>query len=92
MNKFNDKAAEAIFNGYRTPALPQHIQRAAYRKLRMLVAASSLKDLMVPPGNHLEKLSGDRSGQYSIRINDQYRICFEWIDNEAYNITFEDYH
>ena len=72
----------------------QAIERAADRKLRMLMTASTLGDLRAIPGNRLEKLSGDRSGQYSIRINDQYRICFEWPDDEtgAQNMEITDYH
>jgi len=62
------------------------------RKLVMLDAAESLQDLRVPPGNRLEKLSGDRKGQHSIRINDQWRICFEWRDGDAYQVEIADYH
>ncbi|HRO91172.1 MAG TPA: type II toxin-antitoxin system RelE/ParE family toxin, partial [Promineifilum sp.] len=64
----------------------------ALRKLRMLNRAQSLQDLRVPPANHLEKLSGNRSGQYSIRINDQWRICFAWRDEDAYEVEIVDYH
>ncbi len=64
----------------------------ALRKLRMLDAAVKLDDLRVPPGNHLERLRGDRSGQHSIRINDQWRICFRWWGGDAYDVEIVDYH
>lgn len=64
----------------------------ALRKLRMLEAAASLTDLRVPPGNRLERLRGDRSGQYSIRINDQWRICFRWREGDAHDVEIADYH
>jgi proteic killer suppression protein len=70
----------------------QDLQRSAHRKLRTLNAASELNTLRVPPGNRLEKLSGDRAGQHSIRINDQYRICFTWVDGGADNVEITDYH
>jgi len=72
--------------------LPRNIQQRAYDKLRMLHNATSLADLLIPPANRLEKLSGDRGGCYSIRINNQWRICFEWIDNDAYGVEIVDYH
>jgi proteic killer suppression protein len=68
------------------------IQQTALRKLRMLNNAVTLEDLRIPPANYLEKLSGNRAGQYSIRINDQWRLCFEWHDNNAYNVEITDYH
>ncbi len=68
------------------------IQRAAYRKLAILDAAGALADLQVPPGNRLEKLSGSRSGQYSIRVNEQWRICFEWRQGDAHGVEIVDYH
>lgn len=68
------------------------IQRTARRKLIYLDDTEDLQDLLVPPGNHLEKLKGNRTGQYSIRINDQWRICFEWVDNKAKNVEIVDYH
>jgi proteic killer suppression protein len=68
------------------------VQRVALRKLRMLDAAEKLDDLRVPPGNRLERLRGDRSGQHSIRINDQWRICFRWRSGDAYDIEIVDYH
>ena len=91
IQSFASKDAEMIFSGYRSPNLPPHIQGAAYRKLRMLHAAVNLGDLAAS-GNRLEKLKGDRKGTYSIRVNDQYRICFEWIDGNANGVTVEDYH
>jgi proteic killer suppression protein len=72
--------------------LPRAIHQRAYDKLRMLHNAATLIDLRIPPSNNLEKLSGDRSDQYSIRVNKQWRICFEWIDNDAYEVEITDYH
>ena len=72
--------------------MPSHVLRLGLRKLLVLDAADALEDLRVPPGNRLEKLKGDRSGQYSIRINDQWRICFEWRDGDAYSVEITDYH
>jgi proteic killer suppression protein len=86
------KETARIFERLRLTRLPQDIQQVSYRKLRMLNNAVTLDDLRIPPANRLEKLSGDRSGQYSIRINDQWRICFEWIDGDAYNVEIVDYH
>lgn len=68
------------------------VQRVALRKLRILDAAMTLSDLRVPPGNRLERLRGDRSGQHSIRINDQWRICFRWHEGDAYEVEIVDYH
>ena len=68
------------------------MQHAGLRKLLILDAATSLEDLRLPPGNRLEKLSGERSGQYSIRINDQWRVCFRWIDGDAVDVEIVDYH
>jgi proteic killer suppression protein len=68
------------------------MQRVAYRKLKMLNNANDLKDLLAPPSNHLEKLKGDLEGLYSIRINDQYRICFRWYNQDAYDVEIVDYH
>jgi len=72
--------------------LPQNVQRAARMKLEVLDAAEVLQDLRVPPGNRLEKLSGDREGQHSIRINDQWRICFVWKEGNAHEVEITDYH
>ena len=72
--------------------MPQDIQQVALRKLRMLDQSVTVQDLRVPPANRLEKLTHDRAGQYSIRINDQWRICFEWRNGDAYNVEIVDYH
>lgn len=92
IRSFKSKETEKIFNRLRSRKLPQDIQQIALRKLRMLNRAMTLQDLRVPPANRLQKLSGDRAGQYSIRINDQWRICFEWRDGDAYNVEITDYH
>lgn len=89
---FKSREAEKIFSRQRSPKLPQDIQQVALRKLRMLNRAITLQDLRVPPANRLEKLSGDRVGQYSIRINDQWRICSEGQDGDAHNVEIVDYH
>jgi proteic killer suppression protein len=89
---FKDKEAERIFRRSFSRKLPQDIQRAALRRLTYLHAAKELADLQTPSSNRLEKLSGNRRGQYSIRINDQWRICFEWLDSDAYNVEIVDYH
>ncbi len=83
IRSFRDKETEKIFNRQRSRKLPSDIQKIALRKLRMLNRSQSLQDLLVPPSNRLEKLSGDRQNQYSIRINKQWRICFIWEDNDA---------
>jgi proteic killer suppression protein len=89
---FKDKEAEKIFRRERSRRLPEDLVRSALRKLRMLNRALSLADLRVPPANHLEKLKGDRASQYSIRINDQWRICFQWQDGDAFDVEIVDYH
>lgn len=81
-----------VFARERSPRLPSDIQQLAYRKLRMLNNAQSLADLRLPPGNRLEKLSGDREGQHSIRNNQRWRICFVWRDGDAYEVEIVDYH
>ena len=86
-----DAEAEKIFNLERSRVLPFDIQRVTLRKLRMLHAAATLEDLL-PPANRLEKLKGDRAGQWSVRINDQWRICFEWRSGNAYEVEIVDYH
>ena len=87
------KETEKIFNGEVSRDYPSDIQRTALRKLLLIDAATSINDLRSPPGNRLEKLSGDRSGQYSIRINDQWRICFTWTEeNNAIDVEIVDYH
>lgn len=89
---FADKEAEKIWRGVRSRPLPADIQQVARRKLRMLDAATVLDDLRVPPANRLEALKGDRRGQYSIRINDQWRICFRWHGGDASDVGIVDYH
>ncbi len=89
---FGDKLTRAVFERIYVKAFSPEIQRAALRKLEILNAALSLNDLRVPPGNRLEKLSGGREGQHSIRINDQYRVCFEWKEGNAYDVEIADYH
>ncbi len=89
---FRDKATAILFSGRFVKRLPREIQPRALDKLRMLHSAVSLEDLRVPPGNHLEPLRGDRSGQWSIRINDQWRICFRWEKGHAWDVEITDYH
>ena len=92
IRSFKDQDAERIFSRERSRKLPQSIHRPALKKLLVLDAADSLADLRVPPGNRLEKLSGDRKGQHSIRINDQWRICFRWKNGDALDVEIADYH
>jgi len=92
IQSFKDAEAEKIFQRQRSRRLPPDIQQVALRKLRMLNRAQTLQDLRVPPANRLERLSGDRAGQYSIRINDQWRVCFEWRDGHAWQVEITDYH
>jgi proteic killer suppression protein len=92
IRSFKDKETEKIFVRQISRKLPRNIQRIALRKLRVLHRAMTLQDLRVPPGNHLEKLHGNRAGQHSIRINDQWRICFEWRNGDAYDVEIADYH
>ena len=92
IKSFKSAETEKIFARQRSRRLPPDIQQTALRKLRMLNNAVSLNDLRVPPANRLEKLSRERAGQYSIRINDQWRICFEWRDGDAHNVEITDYH
>ena len=89
---FASKETEKLFNREISRKFQPSIQLIARRKLEILDATEVLQDLRVPPSNHLEKLSGDRKGQYSIRINKQWRICFEWRDGDAYNVEIVDYH
>ena len=92
IKSFRDQEAQKVFARRRSRKLPQDIQQVAYRKLRMLSNAQTLADLRVPPANRLEKLVGDRAGEYSIRINEQWRICFEWHEGDAYNVEIVDHH
>lgn len=89
---FADKQTAAVFLGKRIKNLPSDISARAHRKLLMIDAATELKDLLVPPGNKLEALKGDRKGQHSIRINNQWRICFVWKNAEAWDVQIVDYH
>jgi proteic killer suppression protein len=89
---FKDVETHKIYQRERSRRLPFDIQQTALRKLRMINNAININDLRVPPANHLEKLSGSREGQYSIRINDQWRICFEWKNSDAFNVEITDYH
>ena len=92
IQNFKDKEVQKIFERQRSRKLPSEIQQVALRKLRMLNRAETLQDLRVPPANRLERLVGDRDGQYSIRINDQWRICFVWKDGDATDVEIIDYH
>lgn len=89
---FADEETEKIFKGRVSRKLPPAIQRTARRKLLYLEDAVDLRDLRSPPGNRLELLHGDRAGQYSMRINEQWRICFYWQDSRAHQVKIEDYH
>jgi toxin HigB-1 len=89
---FADEETARLFAREPVRKLPLDILRTALRKLVMLEAATAIQDLLVPPGNRLEKLFGDREGQYSIRINDQWRICFKWKDGDAFDVEIVDYH
>ncbi len=89
---FKCSETEKVFSGRFSKKLPQDIQRLAARKLTMLHFAKSLTDLRIPPANRLEALSGDRAGQHAIRINRQWRICFEWHDDGVHHVEIVDYH
>jgi len=89
---FADKETQRLFGREPVKRFPEPVRRPALRRLLLLDAAGSLDDLRVPPGNRLEKLRGDRQGQYSIRVNDQWRICFRWEDGDAYEVELTDYH
>lgn len=90
---FKSDQTKRIFNGLRSRQYPPAIQKIALRKLLLIDAATSVNDLRIPPGNRLEKLAGDRQGQHSIRINDQWRICFVWTnENNADQVEIVDYH
>ena len=89
---FADKEAEKLFNRVFSRKLPPEIQKTVRYKLNVLDAAEAIYDLRTPPSNHLEKLTGDRSEQYSIRINQQWRLCFVWHNNDAYDVEIVDYH
>jgi proteic killer suppression protein len=92
LKSIGDKLSEKIWNGIRSEKLPNEIQDVARRKLRMIHNAQDVNDLRIPPANRLEKLKGDLKEFYSIRINNQWRIIFKWINNDAYEIKIVDYH
>lgn len=92
IESFASDETKKIFLGIVSTKLPKEIQRTARRKLIYLDDAEDLQDLLAPPGNHLERQKGGRSGQYSLRINDQWRICFEWVKVNAMNVEIVDYH
>jgi proteic killer suppression protein len=92
IRSFGDKETKKLFDRLRSSQLPGDIQQIAYRKLRMIHNAQNIRDLRIPPANRLEKLLGKKMGQYSIRINEQWRICFEWHDGDAYDVEIVDYH
>jgi proteic killer suppression protein len=92
IGSFADEEAQKIHGGEPSKKLPSDSLDVARRKLIYLDDAENLRDLLAPPGNQLEKLKGDRKGQYSIRINDQWRICFDWANNRAENVEIVDYH
>jgi len=91
IQSFKCRDTEALFKGARVACFA-NIERVALRKLEQLDLALRLEDLRVPPGNRLERLSGDREGQYSIRINDQWRVCFRFEDGQAFDVEIVDYH
>ena len=92
IRSYRSRDTERLFHRERPRAIPHELHRAALRKLRMLHRARSLEDLRVPPGNRLERLSGDRKGEYSIRINDCYRLCFRRQSGDAFDVEIVDYH
>ncbi len=92
IRSYRDKDTQAVAERRRVKRLPLDIQHRSQRKLMILNNAQDLNDLRVPPGNRLKTLSGDRAGQHSIRINDQWRICFLWSDGDAYQVEIVDYH
>ena len=92
IKSFKDKITEEIWQGLISRYIPKEVQLIARRKLRMLNNTNNLLDLKIPPSNRLEKLIGNRKDQYSIRINDRWRICFTWENNDCYNVEIIDYH
>ena len=92
IRSFGDRDAARLFERESVRRWPMALQRVALRKLRMLDAAERLDDLRVPPGNRLERLKGDRAGQYSIRVNEQWRVCFRWRSGDAHDVEIVDYH
>ena len=92
IKSFADRDTERLFSRHPVRRLPASLHRAMLKKLVILHAAGSLDDLRVPPGNRLEKLRGDRVGQHSIRVNDQWRVCFRWSEGHAHDVEIVDYH
>jgi toxin HigB-1 len=92
IRSFRDRETERLFRRERVRKLPPDVHRVALRKLVLLDAAESIEDLRVPPGNRLEMLTGDRAGQHSIRINDQWRVCFRWKEGDAEDVEIVNYH
>ena len=92
MKKFKDSLTQQIFEGVAVKKISFSISRKAVIKLTMVEAATEISELATPPSNHLEKLKGNRMGQWSIRVNNKYRICFKWYNNRAFEIEFTDYH
>jgi len=92
MSKFKDNLTKRIFDGEIIKGFPIELLRKVVIKLTMVDAATDIRELATPPSNRLEKLKGDRAGQWSIRVNDKYRICFDWGESRAFNIEFVDYH
>ena len=89
---FRDRETEELWRSGKSRRLPANLERRAFKKLAILNAAITLDNLNVPPGNHLEALRGNRTGQHSIRVNDQYRVCFVWCDGNAFEVEIADYH
>jgi proteic killer suppression protein len=92
IKSFADKETERLFRGRKSKAVPTELRERALSKLLVLNAATNIEDLRAPPGNRLEKLRGDREGQWSIRVNRQYRVCFSWIGADAHDVEITDYH
>lgn len=92
IKSFADKETEKIYHRNYSKNFPEEIQQRAYRKLLQIDLMTELKELQSPPGNRLEKLKGDRDGQHSIRINQQWRICFKWQEGDAFDVEIVDYH
>ena len=92
IRSFKGKTVQAIFDRQFVKSLGQDVQRSAYRKLVAIHLTDEVDELRIPPGNRLERLKGDRGGQHSIRVNDQWRICFVWKEDGAYDVEIVDYH
>ncbi len=89
---FSAVDTELLWNTGKSRRIPANLRRSAWKKLAILNAAIELSNLKIPPGNHLEALTKDRKGQHSIRVNDQYRVCFRWLDGNAHGVEIVDYH